>query len=132
MNLIFLILMSLYSDVDPRLAYSVASVESNYNKHAMGDSGKSYGLFQIKCSTAKSIGFNSKCSMLKNSYVNIYYGVKYLSMQLDKHSRWDAISAYNAGRPFLCEKYPRKCKKPRMYVNNLYVSKVQNKFAMLD
>ena len=41
-------------------ALRIAHVESNYNPHMRGSAGE-YGVFQMKCATAKDIGFRGNC-----------------------------------------------------------------------
>jgi soluble lytic murein transglycosylase-like protein len=130
MFIIYMYMISVLYSVDPMLSYSVVKTESNWNSFAIGDHGKSFGLFQVKCSTARGMGYKGKCNNLLNPFINIVYGVAYLSMQLKKYGD-DGISAYNAGRPYLCASYKEKCKGERKYVNGKYVTKVQNVYASL-
>lgn len=62
-------------------ALRIAKVESNYNPNARGSAGE-YGVYQLKCATAKGIGFSGNCSQLLNPHVNVKYGLKHLSMAL--------------------------------------------------
>jgi soluble lytic murein transglycosylase-like protein len=62
-------------------ALRIAKVESNYNPRARGSAGE-YGVFQLKCSTARGIGFRGDCSQLLNPHTNVQYGLKHLSMAL--------------------------------------------------
>lgn len=60
-------------------ALRIARVESNYNPNVRGAAGE-YGVFQLKCATAKGVGFRGNCSALLNPSVNVQYGLKHLSM----------------------------------------------------
>lgn len=61
----------------------------------------SYGLMQIKCATARDIGYLGKCQKLFNASLNVRYGVKYLSILKRRYgSDLSMISAYNQGQPF--------------------------------
>lgn len=62
-------------------ALRIAKVESNYNPNARGSAGE-YGVYQLKCATARGIGFRGNCSALLNPYTNVQYGLKHLSMAL--------------------------------------------------
>ncbi len=79
-------------------ALRIAKVESGYNPRARGRAGE-YGVFQLKCSTARSIGYGGNCSGLLNASTNVKYGLKYLSMAV-KASRGNlklAASKHNGG-----------------------------------
>ena len=60
-------------------ALRIAKIESNYNPLARGLAGE-YGVFQLKCQTARGIGFRGNCAGLLNASTNVHYGLKYLSM----------------------------------------------------
>jgi soluble lytic murein transglycosylase-like protein len=60
-------------------ALRIAKVESNYNPNVRGAAGE-YGVFQLKCATAKGVGFHGNCSALLNPSINVQYGLKHLSM----------------------------------------------------
>jgi len=84
-------------DVPPGLIAAIVHVESKGNPSARGMFGE-WGLMQIKCETARDMGFTGRCEDLLNEYVNVYYGTKYLRWQYDRYGDWRmAISAYNAG-----------------------------------
>lgn len=79
-------------------ALRIAKVESNYNPRARGTHGE-LGLYQLKCSTAREVGFRGNCSTLLNPTVNIEYGLKHLSLAIQK-SNGDlrlAASKHNGG-----------------------------------
>lgn len=79
-------------------ALRIAKVESGYNPRARGRAGE-YGVFQLKCSTARSIGYSGSCSGLFNASTNVKYGLKHLSLAV-KSSRGNlklAASKHNGG-----------------------------------
>ena len=62
-------------------ALRIAKVESGYNPRLRGKAGE-YGVFQMKCATAKGIGFRGNCSALLDPRINIQYGLKHLALAL--------------------------------------------------
>lgn len=62
-------------------ALRIAKVESGYNPNSRGAAGE-YGVYQMKCATAKGIGFSGNCSELLNASTNIRVGLKHLSMAM--------------------------------------------------
>ena len=79
-------------------ALKIAKVESNYNPSLRGAAGE-YGVFQLKCATAKGIGFSGNCSALLDPSVNVRYGLKHLALAM-KSSRGNlrlAASKHNGG-----------------------------------
>lgn len=63
----------------------------------LGDA--SYGLMQILCSTARSLGFKGECWKLFDPRVNVHFGTAYLAW-LKNHGlpTWPlAVAGYNAG-----------------------------------
>ncbi len=79
-------------------ALRIAKVESGYNPRARGRAGE-YGVFQLKCSTARSIGYSGSCSGLLNASTNVKFGLKHLSLAV-KASRGNlklAASKHNGG-----------------------------------
>jgi soluble lytic murein transglycosylase-like protein len=64
-------------------ALRIAKVESNYNPQARGAAGE-LGLYQLKCATARDLGFRGNCATLLNPAVNIHYGLKHLSKAIQK------------------------------------------------
>jgi soluble lytic murein transglycosylase-like protein len=79
-------------------ALRIAKVESNYNPRVRGSAGE-YGVYQLKCATARGIGFRGDCSQLLNPHTNVQYGLKHLSMAM-KLSRGNlrlAASKHNGG-----------------------------------
>jgi len=64
-------------------ALRIAKVESNYKPDARGAAGE-LGLFQLKCSTARGMGFRGNCATLLNPAVNIHFGLKHLATAIKK------------------------------------------------
>lgn len=109
--------------LDHRLVYAIIKVESNWKETAKGDSGRSNGLMQVQCPTARAIHPLKKCSDLLKADVNLNYGMSYLKQQIDLYGKKDirrAISAYNAGRPIL---------RGKKFINQKYVSDVMRHYA---
>jgi len=79
-------------------ARAIVSVESNWNPNVRGQAGE-YGLTQIKCGTAKGIGFTGHCDQLRDPKTNAQWGMKYARMALDKSGGDPCLAAYyyNAG-----------------------------------
>jgi soluble lytic murein transglycosylase-like protein len=79
-------------------ALRIAKVESGFNPNARGRAGE-YGVFQLKCATARGIGFRGNCGALLNASVNVQYGLKHLSLAV-RSSRGNlrlAASKHNGG-----------------------------------
>jgi soluble lytic murein transglycosylase-like protein len=64
-------------------ALRIAKVESNYNPNLRGRAGE-YGVFQLKCATAKGIGFSGNCAALLDPAINVRWGLKHLSLAMTK------------------------------------------------
>lgn len=64
-------------------ALRIAHVESNYNPYMRGSHGE-YGVFQMKCSTAKDIGFRGNCAALLDPRTNIQWGLRHLAIAIGK------------------------------------------------
>ena len=79
-------------------ALRIAKVESNYNPNARGSAGE-YGVFQMKCATARGIGFRGDCSALLNPYTNVQVGLKHLSkaVRMSRGNLKLAASKHNGG-----------------------------------
>ena len=79
-------------------AMKIAKVESGFNPLVTGGVGE-IGVFQLKCATARSIGYTGNCSGLYNPAINVRYGLKYLSMAVrSSHGNlWMAASKQNGG-----------------------------------
>ena len=79
-------------------ALRIAHVESNYNPNMRGSHGE-YGVFQMKCATAKDIGFSGNCAALLDPRTNIQWGLKHLAIAIGKSdgNLRLAASKHNAG-----------------------------------
>jgi soluble lytic murein transglycosylase-like protein len=79
-------------------ALRIAKVESGYNPNTRGAAGE-YGVFQMKCATAKGIGFSGNCSELLNASTNVEVGLKHLqmAMKLSNGNLRMAASKHNGG-----------------------------------
>jgi Transglycosylase SLT domain len=80
------------------LALRVAMTESSLNPNVRGSAGE-IGLFQLKCSTARYLGFGEPCKALYDARTNAYWGLKHLSLAL-QFSEGDAryaASKHNGG-----------------------------------
>jgi soluble lytic murein transglycosylase-like protein len=62
-------------------ALRIAKIESGYNPNSRGAAGE-YGVYQMKCATAKGIGFSGNCAELLNASTNVRVGLKHLSMAM--------------------------------------------------
>jgi soluble lytic murein transglycosylase-like protein len=79
-------------------ALRIAKVESNFNPRARGAAGE-LGVFQMKCQTARGLGYTGACSGLLDPATNVRYGLKHLSLAL-KYSGGNlhlAASKHNGG-----------------------------------
>jgi soluble lytic murein transglycosylase-like protein len=79
-------------------ALRIAKIESNYNPRVRGRAGE-YGIFQIKCDTARGLGFSGSCPALADARTNIEWGLRHLSAAL-RSSGGNlklAASKHNAG-----------------------------------
>ncbi len=96
--------------VPVNLAHAIVRVESNYRPHAVS-SAKALGMGQIKCQTARSVGFAGPCSGLFNPESNLRYSMIYLRQALDRGGQGCAgLSLYERGiaaRP-VCTAYGRR------------------------
>lgn len=79
-------------------AMKIAKVESGFNPLVTGGAGE-IGVFQLKCATARGIGYSGSCSGLYNPSTNVRYGLKYLSMAVrSSHGNLRlAASKHNGG-----------------------------------
>lgn len=94
------------------LAYAIVSVESNFDPRAY--SSGNYGLGQIRCGTARGLGFKGKCSALLNPEINLTWSMQYLKLALDtaKGDFCKAATLYNRGTNARVGKKPSSyCKK---------------------
>jgi soluble lytic murein transglycosylase-like protein len=79
-------------------AMKIARVESGFNPGVTGAAGE-IGVFQMKCQTARGLGFSGPCSGLYNASTNIRYGLKHLSLAVrSSHGNLRlAASKHNGG-----------------------------------
>lgn len=79
-------------------ALRIAKIESGYNPSVRGSAGE-YGVFQLKCATARGIGFRGNCGALLNASTNVQYGLKHLSLAVrSSHGNLRlAASKHNGG-----------------------------------
>ncbi len=79
-------------------ALRIAHVESGYNPRARGAAGE-LGVFQMKCQTARGLGFRGGCGQLLNASTGIHWGLKHLQVAV-RTSRGNlklAASKHNGG-----------------------------------
>jgi soluble lytic murein transglycosylase-like protein len=62
-------------------ALRIANVESGYNPYARGRAGE-IGVYQLKCDTARGMGFIGECSQLVDARTNVRWGLKHLSLAI--------------------------------------------------
>jgi len=62
-------------------ALRIANVESGYNPYARGRAGE-IGVYQLKCDTARGMGFEGDCSALADARTNVRWGLKHLSLAI--------------------------------------------------
>lgn len=102
------------------LIKAVIKQESNYMPNAISSKG-AIGLMQIMPSTGALLGVDDK-ELLKDPYINIMTGTKYLSQMLNRYNgRLDlSLSAYNAG-PNLVDRLQRipNIDETKNYVKNI-------------
>lgn len=117
---------------DCGLIASIAFEESKYKTSAYNPEG-SYGLMQVKCSTARMIGFRGRCESLFEPVTNLRWAIKYVESQKKRFTKFtDVIAAYNSGTPIVCKNFnPGKCV-PGQYWNQAYVDKVLFKYMVLN
>ena len=86
------------SGVPTWFALRIAKVESGYNPLVTGGEGE-IGVFQMKCQTARGIGYTGSCAGLYNPATNVHWGLRHLSMAV-KASHGNlrlAASMHNGG-----------------------------------
>jgi soluble lytic murein transglycosylase-like protein len=92
-------------------ALRIAKIESGYNPNVRGAAGE-YGVFQLKCATARGIGFRGNCGALLNPSTNVQYGLRHLQMavRLSRGNLRLAASKHNGGlgRKRLVRAYVRR------------------------
>ena len=106
-------------NVPSSLAIAVVTVESNWDAKAL--SRGNYGLGQIKCGTARGVGFNGKCAALLEPEVNLEYSMTYMRLALDQANddQCMAVMLYNEGlNKSLRPKPSRYCQKVMKIIND--------------
>jgi soluble lytic murein transglycosylase-like protein len=73
-------------------AIAIVHQESGFRPHVTGGAGE-IGLMQLKCQTARGMGFSGSCKALYDPDTNLRFGMKYLKAALKRGS----IGYYNAG-----------------------------------
>lgn len=86
------------------MALAVVRQESSFNPKARGSVGE-IGLMQVKCATARSVGYKGKCKGLYNVNTNLKYGMRYLKKALKRGS----VGYYNAG--IYAKRLPKQARK---------------------
>lgn len=89
---------ALQTQIASPIIAAVIEVESSGNPDSTGTVGE-FGLMQIKCETAKDMGYAWDCQRLYMPELNILYGAKYLAWQSKRYggNLRLILSAYNAG-----------------------------------
>lgn len=83
--------------VPVRIAHAVVRHESKYRPEARGRAGE-WGLGQIKCQTARGVGFSGPCRQLADPATNLTYSMRYLRQALDRGGEGCAgVSLYQRG-----------------------------------
>jgi soluble lytic murein transglycosylase-like protein len=79
--------------------------ESRWVASARGGAGE-WGLTQIKCPTARYIGFKGACGDLADPHTNLTWGFEHLRLALVKcHGDWHgALTLHNQGLGAVCSK----------------------------
>lgn len=103
------------SAVPKHVVDAIVHVESGGNARATGRAGE-IGLMQIKCSTARSVGFRGSCVQLYDPGTNRKYGSAYLRLALARAGGDldTALSLYQRGvysKYRGCSSYCRKVKR---------------------
>jgi len=80
------------ADVPIDTALAVVLQESSFRPNVTGAAGE-IGLMQLKCQTARGIGYKGTCSDLYDPDTNLHYGLRYLRKALNRGS----VAYYNAG-----------------------------------
>lgn len=84
-------------------ALAVVLQESSFRPNVTGAAGE-IGLMQLKCQTARGIGYKGTCSDLYDPDTNLHYGLRYLRKALNRGS----VAYYNAG--IYAKKLPKAAK----------------------
>ena len=91
-------------NVPTQLAHAVIETESGYNPKALNQGN--FGVGQIRCGTARSLGMTGPCRQLLDAEINLIYSMQYLRKALDTAADdwcW-AATLYNQG----LDAHPRK------------------------
>nr|MCH9663120.1 lytic transglycosylase domain-containing protein [Gammaproteobacteria bacterium] len=80
------------ADVPIDTALAVVLQESSFRPNVTGAAGE-IGLMQLKCQTARGLGYKGSCDDLYDPDTNLHYGLRYLKKALNKGS----VAYYNAG-----------------------------------
>jgi len=111
----FIQLYSLAYNVDPKIAISVAEIESNFKANAIGITGD-IGIFQLNPKSFPKYTIKQ----LKDPMINIELGVKYLA-KMKKECKYKANNEW-----LICFNYgPRNAKKVKHPSLFPYVKKVK-------
>jgi soluble lytic murein transglycosylase-like protein len=88
---------ALSAGVPASIAHAVIRQESNYNPQLRGRAGE-WGIGQIKCQTARSVGFSGSCGALADPATNLRYSMAYLHLALNRGGPGCAgVSLYQRG-----------------------------------
>lgn len=80
------------------LAHAIIRSESRYRPHVTGRAGE-IGLGQIKCASARGLGYSGTCRALYDPATNLTWSMRYLRAALDRGGEGCAgVSLYNLGR----------------------------------
>ena len=95
------------------IGLAVIRQESSFNPKATGAVGE-IGLMQIKCETARSVGYYGACAGLYDANTNMKFGMRYLKKALDRGS----VGYYNSGiyakrLPWKARRYARQVEAKR-------------------
>ncbi|MGU9981523.1 transglycosylase SLT domain-containing protein [Phreatobacter sp. HK31-P] len=82
--------------VDVATAHAVVLLESNYRPSVRGAAGE-YGLTQIKCPTARGIGFRGACSALLDPATNLHWGLTHLRLASGGSTACAYVARHNLG-----------------------------------
>lgn len=84
--------------IDPKVGVALVQVESRFDPWAVGSAGE-IGLVQIKCQTARELGYTGTCRNLHHVGTNLRYGMTYLARakEMSDGSLCGMLAKYNAG-----------------------------------
>jgi soluble lytic murein transglycosylase-like protein len=85
-------------NVPVAFAQAIVKVESNFDPKKRGKLGE-WGLGQIRCGTAKAMGFKGDCKKLAEPETNLEYSIKYMKLALEKAANdyCGAANYYSSG-----------------------------------